>query len=232
MSPSLRHHDGMKRIAILLGLAACGGDDGGFTDASPTFDAGPDATSCPKLWTVTNDPGASAFVTGGVVLLSASNIADDSAIELTQTGLTGDFDATFAFSGFTSGGTGAFLQAAISADVATPPRKLTAAIGTSPTVGISAADQPGGSVDIQATTLKSGELHFVRAGDQVTVTATTADQTATITATYAVTPLRIGVQLGSNNGAIAPETSVSIGAFTLAAGTGVTGDTFDCDSLQ
>jgi hypothetical protein len=220
----------MRRcVWIGLVLAGCGGGGGDFFDGG-TIDAAHDAPACTPLWAVDSQTGTAATVTAGHLVMTGSNIDSGSALVVSQAGLTGDFDIAFDVTSFSAGGTGAFLQAGVNDSDPNTSDFLTAGIGTFPTVGISAADQPGGATDIQATAQTAVTLRLQRTGTSVTVTATTSDQTATITATYAGSPLSVGLQLGSNNGAVAPETRAEIDAFTVT-GTGVTGDTFDCDSL-
>lgn len=234
----------MQRLALVCSLVFFGcGDDGGSggADATPTADAPvaadgatqTDATGCPELWTVDIQPNqtASATITNGALELSSSNTMQGGAVEVYQTGLTGDFEVSFEFTGWTAGGTGAFTQAAVAPDVAMPSEFWVAGIGTFPTVGIGAARQPTGAADSAATALTAGTITFSRDGTDLTATVTTADQTATATGTFAASPLRVGVQLGSNMGTVAAPSSIRIEGFTVVSGTGVSSDTFDCDSL-
>lgn len=222
-----------------LGLvAACDvGATGGAIDAAGSdgggVDAPVDAPGCPSLWTTRAATGAGALIQGGALVLSASNIPVGAALEVYQVGFGGDFDVTFAVEAFTAGGAGAFVQAAVSEDVAQPPKLLTAGFVTSPAAGVRAADQPNGTSDVQATAATAGELRLVRQGATVTITATAGDTTATTTGNLAASPLRVGVQLGSTQqGTIGPTTTARIAGFTVAGGTGVTADPFDCNSLR
>ena len=97
-------------------------------------------------------------------------------------------------------------------------------------VGLGVADQPSGTADLQATALTAATLRFQRTGSDVTVTATAADATASITGTSNAATLQLGVQLGSNMGAVTGDTRAVIDGFVVT-GAGVTSDTFDCDSL-
>ncbi|MCA9677993.1 MAG: hypothetical protein H6709_09515 [Kofleriaceae bacterium] len=214
-----------------LALGACG-DDEVTTDAPVAgVDARAiDARGCLSLWKVRADVGAGAAITGGALVLTATDMDAGSALEVTQTGLTGDFDATFTVSDFTAAGTGAFVQAAVSEAVAQPTQIFTAGLGTFPTVGLGVADQPSGTADLQATALTAATLRFQRTGSDVTVTATAADATASITGTSNAATLQLGVQLGSNMGAVTGDTRAVIDGFVVT-GAGVTSDTFDCDSL-
>lgn len=222
----------MRRPLALLTLvvAACG-DDGVTAIDAAGADASTDASGCPPVWTVDAAAGTSASITGGRLSLTGTSLAG-SALEVYRDGLSGDFDVSFSVASFAAGGSGAFVQAAIAEPVAQPARLLTAAFGTFPTVGVSAADQPGGSVDIQATATTTGTLRFARTGTTVTITATAGATTATATAqSFATQPLRVGIQLGSNDGTVAPVTTATIEDFTVTSGAGATSDPFDCDSL-
>lgn len=222
-------------IIVACGALVAGcGDGDTAADAAVGDDAGqPDAAGCPARWTVNADDGASATIAGGALVLTATVMTAGSAIEVTQAGLSGDFDAAFVVTSFTAGGTGAFVQAGVSEDVVAPTRFLTAAIGTFPVVGVSAADQPSGPTDLDATAETGATLRFVRVGTTVTITAEAADVTSTVTATFDADDLRVGVQLGTNMGAIAPVTTATIDAFTLSGGApgDAAADAFDCDSL-
>ncbi len=210
---------------------ACGNDESISIDAAPAVDAATDAAACPPVWTVDAAAGTSATVAGGALVLTGTNLVG-SALEVYRDGLGGDFDVSFTIEAFTAGATGAFLQAAISERVPTPTRILSTALGTFPTVGVSAADQPGGPTDIQASAATTGTLRFARTGTTVTLTATAGATVATATATsFALQPLRVGVQLGSNMGTVAPASTARIGGFVVVAGAGVAADAFDCNSL-
>lgn len=232
MHPSPRSL-GPAAIAAACGLAvfatACGDDGGGAADAAP--DAPTDAAACPQVWTVVADPGTAATIAGGALVLTGANLTG-SALEVHRDGLTGDFEVGFDVESFGAGATGAFLQAAISEPVAQPARFLSTAIGTHPVVGVSAADQPAGATDLAATAATAATLRFARTGTTVTLTATAGAATATVTAAdFATQPLRVGVQLGSNLGTVAPATTARLSAFVVTSGAGVTADAFDCDSL-
>jgi hypothetical protein len=222
----------MRRLLLVLGVAACGGGET-FHDAADPIDAADvDGTAgCPQLWTVDDvQAGGTASITGGQLVMVQPSMDQGPALHVTQSGLTGDFDASFHVDAFTAGGSGAFLQAGLEDTEAGTTQFLTAAIGTVPLVGVSAADQPSGATDIDATALTAATLRFQRTGSAVTVTASTADATSTIAATMDASPLVIGLQIGSNNGTIASPTTVTVDDFTLT-GAGATSDTFDCDSL-
>jgi hypothetical protein len=219
-------------VAALAACPACGDDGQTFIDAAASIDAGLDDGGCTQVWTVEADTGTSASIAGGELTLTGTGLTG-SALEVYRDGLTGDFDVSFTIENFAAGGTGAFIQAGVSAPMPQPPRLLTTAFGTFPTVGVSAADQPGGQVDLQATNVRVGTLRFVRTGTTVTLTAAAlAGPTATATATgFATQPLRLGVQLGNNSGTVTPVSTARLAAFTVTSGTGVSSDTFDCDSL-
>jgi len=214
-----------RMLVVVIMVAACGGDDAGQLPDAPV----PDAPGCPKRWDVTA-AGGTAAIGGGSLTLTAPSIPSGIAVQVVQTGLTGDFTATFNVTGFVAGGTGAYLQAVVSADVASPTAFFSAAIGTSPVVGVSAAQQPG-TADLQPTTATATMLRFTRTGTSLTATATAGSTTATATGTEAASPLRIGLQLGTNGGAVSAPTTVTITELTLT-GTGASADAFDCDSLR
>jgi hypothetical protein len=226
---------------VSCSLMACG-DDGGSdsADATTATDAvssdaasSTDAAGCTQLWEVDiqQNQTASATVSNGALTLDTSNTMQGGAIEVYQTGLTGDFDVSFEFTGWTAGGTGAFAQASVAPDVSTPSEFWVAGIGTFPTVGIGAARQPTGAADLQATALTEGTITFARTGTDLTATVTTNDQTATVSGTFDAATMRVGMQLGSNMGTVATASSIQISEFTVTTGSGVTADTFDCDSL-
>lgn len=218
---------------VLVMLVGCGDDGGGATaDAAP-----PDADPCPALWSSNvSSPPASVTIGGGTMRLSSTDTPNGSAIEVWQGGLTGDFDASFAFTAWTAAGTGAFLQLGVGEDIAVQTRFAVAGIGTFPTVGVGAAEQPDDgdpAGELVATAEVSGTLHARRAGSTLMVTAMTSDATADITLTdFSATLLKLGVQLGSNMGTLSGDTTVDITEFTITGGGGsVQADTFDCDSL-
>lgn len=195
-----------------------------------------DEPVCPRLWNVNVQPGADATadITGGDLIVTATDMGPGSAIEITQSGLTGDFDATFTFNSWVAGATNAFLQVGVVPEPAAPPKKAHGAIGTFPLVGISALINEGSqdAVDIHATTGTAGTFRFQRTSDVLTVTVTVGETTATQTGALAG-PLRIGAQLGARPTAIVAETSVHISDFALMdGGSTVQSDSFDCDSLH
>lgn len=220
-------------------MPACGDDSSPTadatqspSDAAPTVDA-----ACPKVWTVTaHTASATAVVEAGVVRLSDVDTPQNPAIEIFQGGITGDFDLTFSFSAFAPAGTGAFLQASIAQDVALSSRFVVAGIGTHPVVGVGVAELPDDGdpgPQLVATGEVEGSMRYRRTGNTLIVTAMTSDATAEITLTdFDESPLRTGVQIGSNMGTLSGTTSVAISQFTITGGGGtVQSDTFDCDSL-
>jgi hypothetical protein len=234
---------GLNRVFVCVAgatalLAGACGSNSSSVDASASIDGAPgdggvDGGACTKLWTVVPGTGT-ASVSAGKLILAASNMPQGSAIGVYQAGLTGDFDVQFEVTAFTAGGTGAFVQAVVSDDVASPTRLFTSAIGTFPTVGISAADQPSGSTDVRPTTATAATLRVERNAStgEVTVYASTGSDTASITGTFANDPLRIGIQLGSNNGTVAGDSRAEIDTFAKVGGGTIQNDLFNCDSLN
>ena len=238
----------MRPIVALTLLAcvsvACGDDDADSADAAslpdaadPIDAAGSADAACPQAWTVSmRDASASASIGNGALTLSDTDTPQGSAVEVVRAGITGDFDLTFTFSGWTAAGSGAFFQAGIGEDVTVQTRFVVAGIGTFPIVGVGAAEQPDDgdpAANLQATVAAAGSVRYRRSGSTLIATAMTADATAEITLTdFSEDPLKTGVQIGSNNGTLSGVTSVDITGFTITGGGAtVTDDTFDCDSL-
>ena len=222
--------------AIVLGLAACGGGGGSpeIDAAAQTIDAADidGAPGCAQRWTVDDvQAGGTASIAGGQLVMVQPTMDQGGALHVIQGGLVGDFDASFHVAAFTSGGSGAYLQAGLEDNMAGTPQLLTAAVGTVPFSGVSAADQPAGATDLQPTDLTAVTLRFQRIASSVVVTASSADATATITTTVDASLLVISLQIGSNNGTIAAETRVTVDDFTFT-GAGAHADPFDCDSLE
>ena len=231
-------------VLVLAALAGCCGDDsGGKTPDAGTpdgaiadgaVDAAIDA-GCVKRWTKQlTVPGAnaSATVSGGALIVRSTNTAAGSPLDVVQSGLSGDFDATFTFEAFVAGGTGGLVQAGVSAG---PTNVAIAGIGSFPTVGISAAFvQPaGGPSDIKASTGTAGTMRIQRTGSNLTVTTIAGGVTATATRTFTTGDLNIGVQIGSNMGTVASEISIRITDFAITGGgSAVKSDDFSCDSLR
>jgi hypothetical protein len=217
-------------MAISTLAMACGGGDG-----DP--DAGNPDAACPGLWEVSPGVGgavADAVVTGGALEIDATNAPEGPAISIAQTGITGDFSATFTFAEFTAGGgTGGFAQALV-VDTADPiTLQVVSGIGINPIVGVSAGFVvPAGTVDLQETTAVSGTMRLARTGTTLTATTTVGATSATASGTASQDPLKIGIQVGSNDGT-ATGTSIRILDFSITDGGGaVASDAFDCDSLQ
>jgi hypothetical protein len=178
---------------------------------------------------------------GALVLRSSNSPASDLLTVEHRFTLSGDFTATFELEAFTSGGDGAFVQAAIAENVANPVTPIgTAGIGHfsqqgSTVPGISAAFQPG-AVDLQATTATAGSFSFQRTGASVTVTAQPSQgPIATVTnASYGTFDVTIGVQIGNNlPRVIAAPSSIRILSFVVTGGgPAPRSDPFDCDSLS
>lgn len=205
---------------------------------------------CIKRWTVQKIGTAatsSVTVGGGAMVLRSSNSRRGDLLNVTQSALVGDFDATFTFEAFVLGGAGAFVQAAVAEAVAAPTTPIvTAGIGEIPATagnvpGLSATFQPGTSA-LQGTTEVAGTFRFQRAGSSLTVTATPTGggpRATTTNASYGTFDVQIGLQIGSNlSTVIASETSIRITSFSLsggappAGGPAVMSDDFACDSLK
>ncbi len=234
----MRQHHALTTLLALLALAGCGDDDGGAPDASPPDAARADAavaidaSQCAILWRRAGAAGgATARVEGGALVLRATGAG---TIGVQQTGLSGNFEASFEVESFSAGGTGAFVQAVLSNQDLVPDQLFTAGMGTSPVVGISAAMQPGSS-DIKPVAATAATFRVVKTGNSITVTTTAGGQTATVQGFYGQTPLQLGIQVGSNAGAVAGETVVRVSDFRVVLGTGSgtrpKPDDFACDSL-
>ena len=233
----MRQHHALTALLALLALAGCGDDDdGGAHDAGPPdaarADAAIDASQCAILWRRAGAAGgATARVEGGALVLRATGTG---TIAVQQTGLSGNFEASFEVESFSAGGTGAFVQAVLSNEDLVPDQLFTAGLGTSPVVGISAAMQPGSS-DIKPVAATAATFRVVKTGNSITVTTTGGGQTATVQGFYGQTPLKLGLQVGSNAGAVAGETVVRVSDFRVVVGSGSgtrpKPDDFACDSL-
>jgi len=218
---------------------ACGDDGAATVDAAnDQIDAASvDAAGCAKVWSVNLRNGsASATVGAGALTLSDVDSPQASALEVEQAGITGDFDLSFSFTGWTAAGTGAFFQAGIGSDVAVQTRFVVGGIGTFPAPVVGVAEQPDTgdpAADLQATSLVAGTVRYRRTGNTLTATAMTTDATAEIVLDdFSEDPLKVGLQLGSNMGTLSGTTSVMITDFTITGGgSTVVSDTFDCDSL-
>ncbi len=153
--------------------------------------------------------------------------------------MEGDFEASFTFDSFSSGGEGGFFQVAIS-HVDSGDR----AIGGMGTVTpIAAGLQIGGGFDLTdhegaqnwiPSGATSGIASIVRIGNELTISVDTDENDVSISDTLAGDGLTIGVQIGNNHPdtALTGTTSVQVTGFVIAGGGGsVTSDTFDCDSV-
>lgn len=206
-------------------LGACAGAD--ESDGDETEDTTP---VCEKRWTVKATDGATAVVADGSLTLTAPTIPTGVVLTMTlDQPLTDDFSAFLPVEGWVAGGSGAFLQAGVS--TRSGDFSALAAIGTLPTVGISAviSDANGDDADIQATNAQDLELQFARSNGGVTATADAGTVTASKQG-VSVKELFLAIQLGTNGAALASPTSAVITGLT---GTGTVGDpdNFDCDSL-
>lgn len=205
----------------------------------PPMDAGPagprDTGHCPMLWVV-EDPGTSVNASarievGGLELEAESIPAGDTALTVSQGGLSGDFAAELDFERFFEGFQGAYARAFVrNSDGVT----AVSGIFTFPMPAVSAAILDGDTppMDVAETTEIEGTMRFSRVGDELTITTAAGGAMATVSGTFAG-EAEIGVQLG-NNGAIQvdPITRVRFTEFRLTdGGDFVQPDTFDCDSL-
>jgi hypothetical protein len=240
-----------RPIALALAAtalaAACDDDPGAVDavapDAAPLADGAPvdvgapiDA-GCDLLWDVViSGATAGATVGEGALVLTSTNTAQGTALVVLQTGLTGDFSASFAYDSFVypAATAGGFVQAVVAEDVAQPAAFASAGVGSFPVIGVSAGLQGGvADMDVQAGDVGGGGVfHLERTGDALTATSTQGATTATRTVTYAADPLRIGLQLGSNHGEVAGTVSIRVLSFTITGGGGPRSDGFDCDSLR
>ena len=232
-------------VCLAAGLmAGCDGSKGGAGGSGGGGTGGTGGGGCAKQWnvgTLGTTATRTATVEGGALVLRSSNSQLDNLLNVThRAALAGDFQASFQFEMFVSGGAGAFVQAAISENVANPTTGVaTAGIGHVPqqgaTVpGISATFQPGSS-DLQPATGVGGTFTFQRTGASVTATTQVGGATATVTnASYGTFAVAIDVQMGVNmGGPIAPESSIRFLSFTVTGGgPAAMPDDFGCDSLQ
>ncbi len=208
--------------------AACGEGD---ADATPIDGAaaGIDVRGCPGVWKVAAGVDTSVSVTDGALVLAGTNLAGRD-LQITRDAIGGDFQFDFVIEDFMAGGPGAYIWAAIS-DLATA-RTLTAGFDSYPVAGVSAGEMPGGQHNLSATRLTTGGVRFTRSGPQVEVVASTGERFTSVAAyDFTTEPVRIWLLLGSNAGSVVPVSTARVVEFIVTAGTGVVGDTFDCDSL-
>jgi hypothetical protein len=234
-------------IASALLAAGCGDDDDGGSDGtvadSGTADARAADAGCAKRWVVSKvgtAAVASANVeTGALVLRSAMSSQNDLINVVSAMTLTGDFTVVIKYEGFVAGGTGAFSQTALADMTLTNGPIVTTGIGNSPTVGVSVNFQnTTGSAMIQPSTAIAGEFKLQRVGAMMTaaVTPTGGGTAATgAAATFGTTPVKFGVQMGSNNSTFNPESSIKYTDVIVTgggAGGAAQNDDFSCDSLM
>jgi len=238
----------MRRSAVLLLLvcSACApgcGDDGGGGGSDASVDAGMTADArppCTKRWNskkIGTAATSSATVEGGFLVLRSSMSAQtDLRVVTSMMTLSGDFTLTVRFRDFVPGGLGAFVQAAISDPTITTNAPLAAAgIGNFPQDGLSATFQPG-TADLKPTPMGDGLFRFTRTGAMVTINAATStgSPTAAVAAAFTMSPLQIGLQIGTNNSTFNPESLIRFSDVTVSgggAGGAAQNDSFDCDSL-
>ncbi len=228
----------MRFALLVFGLAACGrsGTTSIDADGEPIDAEDVDGRpGCEQRWHIDHlQAGGTVTISDGQLVMTQPSMNEGVALAVRlvgpHAGITGDFDASFGVAAFTAGGSGAYLEVRLEDTSAITAEHQTATIGTSPTPGVSVADLPAGSSDLQLTDLTSATLRFQRSGTTVTVTSSTGDATATTTAAVDADPLAVSVWIGSNNGAITTETRVEVDDFTYS-GAGAIGDTFDCGSL-
>src|SRR5688500_13798836 len=130
----------MVRWILIVMDAACsdsesprlGMDGGGGADDSGAGEDAPLGGCAPRpFWTVTAN-GGTARVYDANLQLSAPTLTTEPAISVSQGGITGAFRMSFSVNTWMSGGTGASVEATLSADVPDPTEIISAALTTDP----------------------------------------------------------------------------------------------------
>lgn len=213
---------GLALAAALL-LLAC--DDPG---TPPDGDA---AVTCDPLWTVTTEPGATATarVEDGSLLLEADAMWQGPAIEVTQAGLTGSFDATATFEAFTPGGAGAYLALVVDPGYPLGSPRAEARVDTYPQDAVSVTIADGSeAVDTAPAVVTRGTLRLRVAEGRITATAEAGGARAEQTADWSG-GTRIGLRLGATTTSVSGRTTVYVTRFEIAGGGGaVRSDGFAC----
>jgi hypothetical protein len=222
------------------GTGGSGGTSGSGTGATTI-------TSC-ATWelALAEDTTSSATLTaGGLVLFRPGGSIDSGArneVEISQGGLTGDFDVVVTFDSFQQGDTAAFQGMELKVGIIGTDADRSAAIGT---VGGQTADvsistdstdpRSGLNRAPNATWLDnaSGTFEFAMQGGIVTATTTVKDymgfDTSAVPFTATTFELFIGITLrGRDYGRM--DSSVRITSVSVTGGGGnVKSDTFDCN---
>ncbi len=204
----------------------------------------PPVIPCTQRWTVLNPAGHSATVTGGDLVLAATDsLLPGEVLTVMQDSLRGDFSVEVSFSNFQYGssGDGAFCQLVVSNGSAGAYNIAVAGIGTvSPSgtglqTSAQVSDAIGGIVagDYDSTAFTAGTFTLSRTGSNLNITTATGGGTSAVASVpFNDKALAVGFQLGTNLGAIAGPVSIHINSFTLTSGgTEVGSDAFDCNSL-
>jgi hypothetical protein len=204
----------------------------------------PDPTPCTQRWTVLNPAGHSATVSGGDLVLTASDsLLIGEVLTVMQDSLRGDFSVEVSFSGFGAGtsGNGAFCQLVVSNGSAGAYNIAVAGIGTvSPSgtglqTSAQVTDALAGVVagDYDTTASTAGTFTLSRTGSNLSITTATGTGTSSVSAVaFNNKALTVGFQLGTNFDNIVGPVTIHLNSFTLTGGGSEVGsDTFDCNSL-
>ena len=225
----------MTRWILIVMVAACSdgesprlGTDGGVDDSGAGEDAPPGGCAPEAFWTVTAN-GGTARVYDANLQLSAPTLTTAPAISVSQGGITGTFRLAFSVNSWMSGGTGASVEATLSADVADPTEVISAALTTDPETAMTATHLAMSQSKPTSITNRDISLSFQR-GDtgNVNISASAEDAHAGASGQFPATPLRVTIRLRSTGPTIATPTHAEIGGFTFE-GTGAMNDSFNCD---
>ena len=192
------------------------------------------AVPCDPLWTVTTQPGATATarVEDGTLILEADSLWQGPAIEVTQDGLTGSFDATVTYEAFSSGGAGAYLLLGVDQGQALSTPRAAARIDTFPADAVTAivADSSE-AVDTTPAVVTQGTLRLRLAEGTITATAEAGGARAEQSGPW-TGGTRIGLQLGSTTTSVSGRTVVHVTRFEISGGGGtVRSDPVFCDTF-
>ncbi|MFT4682293.1 MAG: hypothetical protein ACI9FU_001054 [Granulosicoccus sp.] len=184
---------------------------------------------CVSDWTVKRTQlTAEAKYENGSLRIEVLNSESGQAIEVFQTGLTGDFTITTVFDSFSPGtGFGGYAQLVVTEI-------------DNDSMGISGVSLGNGMIeafvaypfehsDSRFTDLTSGSFSIERLDSTITSTCIVGEMTVSKTKVFSNSDLKVAFQIGSTRESLTGNTGITITQFNVSKDAGIEPDEFECD---